>query len=306
MPRRMVQREAQRGEGLAPSGRHGQGEQARLQCGTLADVRQHPGAQPVDLALCRERRHMRVKGRAPGGQQLSQGGPFAVRAGAVQPGVERLGVTEIGIDQAGKHHPRGHRNVKSRRLAVPERDQLAQDGAKVGQRCRGDRGRDGVAETVQPPCHAGIGAVPVGQAGMVSQDRIGDDLGHAAQSGGRAGIQQRRPGGRMIHTFVPTRQHAVEGGIVFAEVVEQPRHMRRGLQFQRRRPVRGQRCGGLQVIRQKLPVAAVRGAPRMGIVFSGHPAESTLSPRKLPCVPILMDRLRPCQRVRQDCGRRPP
>ncbi|MDR5655498.1 hypothetical protein RGD00_23110, partial [Xinfangfangia sp. LG-4] len=104
----------------------------------------------------------------------------------------------------------------------------------------------------------------------MAEDGIGQHLGKGAVSGICAVQQQPGPGGGMIDPFVAPLQDQIEIRIVFAEIMEPPRHFRHGRKSQRRGAHCGQSCGLFQMLRQGLPVAAVVFPARMGVILRCH------------------------------------
>ena len=150
----MVECEAKRGQRLAAARGHGQREEARRQRRLRTDMRQHLGPQQVQVGLGRERRHMRIEGRAQPRQQALQGRPAPVRRAPLKPGVEGFGIAEIRIDETGEDHPPGHRQVERAVLVRPQLgDEFGNRRRQIQHRGGGDRGVDGVAEPLDPALH---------------------------------------------------------------------------------------------------------------------------------------------------------
>ena len=278
---RVIQRKAKRGKGLAPAGRHREGEQAGGHVGLGPNMGKDVGAQPVQPGRGVEPGHMRVETRLQIGQQLLQPGPVAVARAPLERVIKRLCVAEIGIDQTGKHHPHRDRQVEPGLAPVPAHPggQLCRDRAEIG----GQMGRPLRVEHRPRPAdplpqtavvRAGVG---VGQPRMVAEDRLRQGLGRELRAA-RGRVKQHPPARGGVIDDRPRRapQHPVEGGIVFAQIVQPPGQRRRRTKAQRHAPCAGQPFDRLQMIGQALPVGPVVARSRMGIM--GHLGPCSLRP----------------------------
>lgn len=107
MPRRMIEREPQRGQRLAAARRHREREQARRQIGFGADLFQDLTTQPIQVGVSGEARHMGLEPLTQLEQKNGQRRPVAISAAVLEPIIEGFGVAIIGVDEAGKQHSYG-------------------------------------------------------------------------------------------------------------------------------------------------------------------------------------------------------
>lgn len=98
----MVQREGQRRQRLAPSGRHRQREQPRRAFRLLAHMGQDVGADAVDWRIGAEAGQMLIQSCAQFAQCWRLAG--TQRWALLDTVVEGFGIEKVGIDQAGKQH----------------------------------------------------------------------------------------------------------------------------------------------------------------------------------------------------------
>nr|WP_244314552.1 hypothetical protein [Paracoccus pantotrophus] len=275
---RVVQRKTQRGQRLAAAGGDGQRKKPRRHRGALPDMRQDIRAQAIDRTALVEPRQMRIEDASPFRQQIGQGRPVAIRPRAVQPGIEGLGIAEIGIDQAGEHHARRDRQIERGRAGPHPRSQLLGYRVEVRLGRRRDFWSDQIAEGIEPAFHAAVGIPAVRQPRMMAQDGIADHLGAGAQPRGRPGAKQRGAGRGMIHPDIVTAKDAIEGRIIFAEIMEEPGHMGRSPQPEGRCAFRSQCRRVFQVMLQQLPVTSILAIARMRVVvhqFHSSPTTAT-------------------------------
>nr|WP_234385100.1 hypothetical protein [Paracidovorax avenae] len=274
----VVQRESQRGQGLAAARGHGQREQPRGALGALADLAQDVRPQAVDLAGRIAFRRERAQVGVELGAQCGQGRPGRAGGAVVRsaPGleIEALGVDEVGVHQAGKQHARQERHLEGlpRQGLLPvlpielEAGGQRQPGGQgnvffPGGMQRGQvGGRDPVRQRRALPL-----ALPVGQARVVARDAIGHKLPHHAQ----ALLGDACAPGGMVHAQGAAAQPRLEGQGVLAQVVQPAHDLGQLLRIEHGGEVTGHAAHGVQVLGQRLPAAFRLAFDGMGVERGG-------------------------------------
>ena len=242
----MVEREGERGQGLAAASRHGQREHAGRLRGASQNMAIDLGPQRIDWCgrrAAQQSIHVALQPHT----QLVQATMVAPHEGlAFGGGIESLGLQKIRIHQTGKQHPCHEGLGKTlQRADLPSlrrKYRFRRQGAGMGLPAA-----IGCLRYLQP----GIEAIRIGKPGMVAGDHIGEHPAQPRRIGPacllRSCCRMVRPAGVVAADVV------LEGRRTFANVVQTPCHLGQPLPAENGCESAGLTGDGIEMASKRLP-----------------------------------------------------